>query len=595
MGLIAPQFLRPFFISLVFASFVQAAPMLRLATSAVGPVSIATGTSTSQTVEAYNAGDGTLAPQLSVSGATWLTATVGAARPCVTVSAPSCIPLQFALNTSALATGAYTGTVTVSASNTVDAPQTITVTVQVGGDLPSSVNAYAAPGYTNDISFVAGAPVALQATTKDGGSWLNVSLNGGGSFQFMYSSRVRANTAEASLALNAAGTFAYTYPYRIRLQPPAGMALGTYTGTVNATSTFAPDNTTVPVTMQLVDQPIIQAGIGQLQVQLAQGAPPYTASIPLSNLGPGTLTIQNADVGGAQWITSTTNTASGVTLTLDPGSLATGPYNTNVTIASNGANGNIAVPVSLQVVAKGAPLLYYQGVLDNATYIPGDTVTPGDILIVKGEQFSFSPLTLGQAPPLATQVGGASVSVNGETAPMFYSIYGQLAFQMPFDTALGTALVQVQRDGLTSNTVSVNVAARAPKIIPAAIAGNYGIITFPDYTWALPVGAYPGVTSRPATAGDVLTIWCIGLGPTSPAVTAGAPAPSAEPLARLIDTPQVDIGGIRVTPAFAGLTPTAAGLYQVNVVVPPGLGTGTVTLDLEFPGSTSNVVNLPVQ
>jgi len=530
-----------------------------------------------------------------VSGATWLTAAVGAARPCVTVTAPSCIPLQFALNTSALAAGTYTGIVTVNAPNTVDAPQTITVTVQVGGDLPSSVDAYAAPGYTNDISFVADAQVAMQATTKDGGSWLNVSLNGNGTFKFAYSSPVRANTADASLALNAAGTFSYTYPYRIRLQPPAGMAPGTYTGTVTATSTFAPDNATVPVTMRLVNQPIAQAGIAQLQVQLAQGAPDYSASIPVANIGPGTLTIQNADVGGAQWITSTANTASGVTLTLNPGSLAAGPYNTTVTIASNAANGNIAVPVSLQVVPKGAPLIYYQGVLDNATYIPADTVTPGDILIVKGEQFSFSPLTLGQAPPLATQVGGASVLVNGETAPMFYSIYGQLAFQMPFDTALGTAQVEVQRDGLTSNTVSVNVAARAPKIIPAAIAGNYGIITFPDYTWALPVGAYPGVTSRPATAGDVLTIWCIGLGPTSPAVAAGAPAPSAEPFARLIDTPKVNIGGIPVTPVFAGLTPTAAGLYQVNVVVPPDLGTGTVTLDLEFKGSTSNSVNIPIQ
>ncbi len=571
--------------------------MLRLATSAVGPVSVATGTSTSQTVEAYNAGDGTLAPQLSVSGAAWLTATVGAARPCVTVAASNCLPLQFALNTSALAAGSYTGTVTVTAPNTVDAPQTITVTVQVGGDLPSSVNAYAAPGYTNDISFTASVPVAMQATTKDGGAWLSVSVSGGGSFNFDYASQ--AGTAQA-LALNAAGTFAYNYPYRIRLQPPAGMALGTYTGTVTATSAFAPDNTSVPVTMHLVNQPIIQAGIAQLQIRLAQGAPDYTASIPLSNLGPATLTIQNADVGGAQWITSTANSASTVALTINPGSLAAGTYNTTVTIASNAANGNIAVPVSLQVVPQGAPLIYYQGVLDNATYIPGDTVTPGDVMIVKGEQLSFSSNHLDNSStvPLPTQLGGASVLVNGETAPLYYasSFYSQLAFQMPVDIASGTALVQVERDGTIGNTVSVNVASRAPKILPAAIAGNFGIITFPDYvTWALPVGAYPGVTSRPATAGDVLTIWCIGLGATSPSVASGVGSPSAEPLARLVDTPQVNIGGVLVTPAYAGLTPGAVGLYQVNVEVPAGLPTGIVPMLLEFPGSNSNSVNIPIQ
>jgi uncharacterized protein (TIGR03437 family) len=599
VGLISLRSVRPFFFSLFFASFVQAAPMLRLATSTVGPVSVAVGTSTSQSVEAYNAGDGALSPQLAVTGATWLGATVGAARSCVTTqAAATCIPLQFALNTSGLAAGIYTGIVTVSdaSASTVDAPQTITVTVQVGGGVPASVDAYAAPGYTNDIQFTTNEQLFMQGTTKDGGSWLSVSMNGGGSFHFDYSTAVRAETGRASLALDGSGSFSYTYPYRIRLQPPAGMTPGTYNGTVTATSTFAPDNKTIPVTMRLVSQPIAQAGISQLQVTLAQGAPDYGAAIPVSNIGTGTLSIQSATTGGVSWISSAANSSTGVSLTLNPGSLAVGTYNTTVTIASNAANGSIAVPVSLQVVAKGAPRIDYQGVLDNATYVAGDTVTPGDIVIVKGEQFSFSPLTLGQAPPLAQQVGGASVLVNGESAPLFYSIYGQLAFQMPFDTALGTASVQVQRDGLTSNTVSVNVGARAPKILPlTAITGGYGIITFPDYTWALPTGAYPGVTSRPAEAGDVLTIWCIGLGPTSPEVATGAPAPSSEPLARLTATPQVNIGGMRVTPAFAGLTPTAAGLYQINVVVPPDLPSGTVSIYLEFPDSTSNSVNIPIR
>ena len=109
------------------------------------------------------------------------------------------------------------------------------------------------------------------------------------------------------------------------------------------------------------------------------------------------------------------------------------------------------------------------------------------------------------------------------------------------------------------------------------------------------MGAYPGVPTRPAQVGDYLTIWCIGLGPTSPSVADGAPAPSAEPLARLIDMPQVDFGGIRATPAFAGLTPTASGLYQVNVQVPPGVPSGTVSVALEFPDTVSNSVAIAVQ
>jgi uncharacterized protein (TIGR03437 family) len=204
-------------------------------------------------------------------------------------------------------------------------------------------------------------------------------------------------------------------------------------------------------------------------------------------------------------------------------------------------------------------------------------------MIVKGEQLSFSPFTPGQAPPLANQIGGATITVNGTPAPIFYSSYGQLAFQMPVDAALGTALVQVQRDGLTSNTVSVNVGTRAPRII--AVVNQDNSVNLPD-------------GSHPAQAGDVLTIYAIGLGPTSPVVSTGAPAPSSEPLARVTGTLVVSFGtgiaAIPATPFFSGLTPTAAGLYQVNVAVPAGY-IGVVYISLTFQDSVSNPVPIVIQ
>jgi len=204
-------------------------------------------------------------------------------------------------------------------------------------------------------------------------------------------------------------------------------------------------------------------------------------------------------------------------------------------------------------------------------------------MVVKGEQLSFSPFTEGQAPPLANQVGGATILVNGKQAPLFYSSYGQLAFQMPVDTQLGTALVEVQRDGLTSNTVSVNVAQRAPRII--AVVNQDGSVNTPD-------------GSHPAHVGDELVIYAIGLGPTSPAVATGAPAPSAEPLARVSDA-LVSFGGgflaPRVVPDYAGLTPTYAGLYQVNVQVPAESPMGIVNLSVGFPDSRSNALQIAIQ
>src|SRR5581483_753756 len=107
---------------------------------------------------------------------------------------------------------------------------------------------------------------------------------------------------------------------------------------------------------------------------------------------------------------------------------------------------------------------------------------------------------------------------------------------------------------------------------------------------------YPGGTTV-AHAGDFLTIYCIGLGATSPVVPTGQAAPGAEPLARLISDITVSFGtgiaAIPVSPIFAGFTPTLAGLYQVNVQVPDAYH-GTVYMSLTFTDTVSNPVPIQV-
>jgi uncharacterized protein (TIGR03437 family) len=100
--------------------------------------------------------------------------------------------------------------------------------------------------------------------------------------------------------------------------------------------------------------------------------------------------------------------------------------------------------------------------------------------------------------------------------------------------------------------------------------------------------------------GDTLTIYAIGLGASSPAALAGAPAPASEPLSRLVATPVVNFfnegqRSITATPLFAGLTPTFAGLYQVNVTIPSNAPKGTVNITLGFTDAISNAVQIAVQ
>jgi uncharacterized protein (TIGR03437 family) len=557
---------------LLFPGLVAASPKLRLSASTVGPVSIAQGANGStQTVEAYNLGDGPLGLSVS-SSASWLAASVGAQRTCTT-RAGTCTPLTFALNTAGLAAGMATAIVTVSDPNAVDAPQTITVTVQMGGGVPGNVDLYVAPGSSRDVTFSTNSPLTSSTKTGDGGNWLSLTLEGNGSFRF-------------------------TYPYRLRVAPPAGMGEGTYNGTVTASgSNFAGDNKAIAVTMRVTSQPIAVPSMDAVNVTLAQGAPANTTVVALNNAGAGALTVSSATVTGGAWLTAT-QYAGGAVLKLDAGTMDAGTYTGLVAIASNAVNGTITVPVKFVVVPKGAPAIRFQGVVDNGTFGAGEAATGGDVMVVLGDQLSFGDLTVGPAPPLATTVGGAKVLVNGTEAPMYYSSYGQLAFQLPYGLSPGSVEVQVSRDGQPSNKVSVDIASRAPRML--LIGGTrYGAIVNQDGSLPMPTGALPGVNTHPAHAGDTLTIYAIGLGETSPLPAAGSPAPASEPLARLTAVPSVVFGGgigaITGTPLFAGLTPTYAGLYQVNVTIPDGVPKGTLDLTLVFPDAVSNPASIVIE
>ncbi len=547
------------FLPLAFATLLHAAPMLRLVNTTVVPVPVATGVNVgNRVVEAYNAGDGSLSVSV-VASVAWISPSVGSQRDCsTTTAAAACIPLQFALNTSALTAGTYTGTVTVSAPNAVDAPQTITVTVRIGG-----VDVYVAPGSSRDVPFSTSSPLTGIATTQDGGRWLSLAVDGFASFRF-------------------------TYPYKIHVAPQAGMAPGTYTGSLGTSgSSFVLDNQTIPVTMRVTTQPIAQASPDNVVARLAQGASPLPMQISLVNLGQGSLPIgavSATTTDGGKWLTASANSGGWAAITLDAGTMAPGFYTGAVSIGSNAANGTISVPVNFQVVAKSAPLVNYLGVVDNAIFGSGDPIARGDIVDVFGEQFLFANITYSPGVPLATQLSASNsrVLVNGVAAPLYFSSYYQIAFQVPLETALGTALVQVQRDGLTSNTVTVQVADRAPRIL---------VVVKPDLSVV--------DSTHPARVGDTLVIYCIGLGPTSPVVATGAPAPR-DPLAIVTNAPMVSFGGgfigsLLATPAFYGMSPDSVGLYQVNVTIPPGVPTGIVNLSVVFTDSASNIVPIAIQ
>ncbi|MBI4874421.1 MAG: hypothetical protein HY822_07300 [Acidobacteria bacterium] len=555
-----------------------AAPKLRLNETAVGPVSVAQGANgPARTLEAYNAGDGTLSLTVA-SSVPWLAATVGAQRACA-ARAGLCLPIQVALNTATLARGSYTGTLTVADPNALDAPQTVTVTVLAGGGVPDRLDLFVAPnGSVAEAGFTANNSLQARASTESGGNWLSVALEGTGSFRFVLS-------------------------YKVTARHLPGMAEGTYRGSVTVSGAGVPaDNKSFPVALQVTSRPIAQASPSKLALRYAQNISRQRINLVVSNLGLGSLSISGATAAtssGGNWLAA--EPVAGypvVQAVVDTAGLAPGWYQGTVSLATNASNATLSVPVQLEVVAQSAPRALAQGVVNNATFQAGEAVAQGAIAAVFGEQFTLKDPAQAAALPLPQELGGVRVLVNDRPAPVYYASYGQINFQVPYDAAPGDAVVRVERDGQRGNPISLAITPSAPRLLRLGI-GDYGIVVNQDGTFPIPVT--PGLASRPARIGDALVIYAIGLGPTTPAVAGGAAAPS-DPLARVEPPFSVIFGGafswsgIPVAPLFAGLTPGFVGLYQINVIVPEEAPiSDRVRLSLARDGLASNAVEIAIQ
>jgi uncharacterized protein (TIGR03437 family) len=124
-------------------------------------------------------------------------------------------------------------------------------------------------------------------------------------------------------------------------------------------------------------------------------------------------------------------------------------------------------------------------------------------------------------------------------------------------------------------------------------AASPALATYPDGSLiaAHGDGSLIGQDS-PAQQGEYITMYLVGMGETSIPVASGAGSPSGSDLP--VNTPVLTFGGNPVPFAFAGLTPTAVGLYQINVQIPQDSPGGNVALVVSQNGMPSNTAILPI-
>ena len=93
--------------------------------------------------------------------------------------------------------------------------------------------------------------------------------------------------------------------------------------------------------------------------------------------------------------------------------------------------------------------------------------------------------------------------------------------------------------------------------------------------------------------GGFVAAYMTGLGATDNPVATGNAA-SSNPLSHVLANVTATIGGQTAKVQFAGLAPGFAGLYQVNVTIPP-LAAGDYPLVISAGGSPSNAATISVR
>jgi uncharacterized protein (TIGR03437 family) len=549
------------------AAAANAAPQLVLTQTAFTVAVVPGSNGDTQVVDAGNVGSGTL-NLTATSSVEWLAPTIGNTTTC-SLKGP-CIPISIALQTASLAAGTYTGVVTITDPDAVNAPQFVSVTVMVGGAVPDNLVFYVPPGGSVSQDFITATPVTSTVTPPS--PWLSIAVDG-------------------------VGTFKFNVPYKVTATAGSGMATGDSNATITlAGSSFAPDNKTISVVLHVTTLPILDATPSTVVLTGVQGATKQTATIALSNGGQGTLTAASATAAAAtgSWL-SATLTNGVVTVTADPTSLTPGVYPGTVTIASNAANSSVVVPIQFTVEAQGAPVAYAGAAVNNGTFQSGEPLAQGDIAAIFGDQFTLQGLAYPTGLPLTTNLNGTQVLVNNIPAPIFFISNGQIDFEVPFEVSSGPTTIRVVRNGQQGNLIAATIADSAPRFL-LLNGGPYAVLNTPD---SPPV--VTGVPAHPAKGGDVVIVYAIGLGQTTPPVKTGAGAPGSPNLANVPDV-QVCLGTSTpfgkadcFKPDFAGLAPGFVGLYQINVKIPGGLPSGNSTFSFTVGNVPSNVVQIALQ
>jgi uncharacterized protein (TIGR03437 family) len=462
--------------------------------------------------------------------------------------------LSVSVNPTGLTPGSYTGSISATAGACGTATP-VAVTLTVASSTPAPVltltpaslsfnyqTGGANPG-VQTLAVSGSAGLAFSAISNSANGWLSVTPLSG--------------TAPTVLSIAA---------------NPAGLPVGTYTGTIyiraNSAGSSGSQNASVTLTVSAGAPPA--SVTSPLAFTYVPGGPlPAPQPLLVADLPAGTAFTVAAS-SPENWLSASPSSATSpatLSVSVNPAALAKGTYSGAITITPAGGSVTAqTVPVTLEVTSA-VPFI---GSLVNAASLLASPLAPGEIVSIFGRGLGPVDSALLRITPASlvdNSLAGTRVIIDGKAAPLLYTQSGQVNTIIPYSVAGRTTIqMQLEYQGVRSDPSSFSVAEAAPAIFTLDGSGRGpGAILNQDTSI--------NSDSNPLDRGSIAVLYATGAGLMLPASDDGAITGAT--LARPVASAGVNVDGLDARITYAGAAPgLVAGVIQVNFQIPPQVRTG---------------------
>lgn len=191
---------------------------------------------------------------------------------------------------------------------------------------------------------------------------------------------------------------------------------------------------------------------------------------------------------------------------------------------------------------------------------------PNTFVTIYGQNLAYTTRALsasdisGNMLPTVLGTTGVRVLINNIPANIYYVSPTQVNLLIPTSLIPGPVMIQLVVDGLAGPAIPIMLQSAAPSLFQL------------DATTVLAVHLDGSTitTASPAKAGEVVVLFATGLGPTNPAAIPNQ-IPQQAASVTPISSFTMLLNGAPVNPQqilYAGVVPTFAGLFQINVQLP---------------------------